>query len=81
VNVLAGDDGFAGKADDLVVAAHGFASCNRVGGDFVTGGNQAFDRNTFYSRTAEQLRARDQDVVGWVKADVIVHKRCHQCGG
>ncbi len=71
VHMLAGRDGLRGVADDLVVAAHVFARGNRACGDLVAGRHQAGDGDAFVGdgRAAEQLRARDDDVVARVDAD------------
>jgi hypothetical protein len=44
-----------------------------MGGDFVAGGDQAFDGDALDNCTTEKLGASDQDVVGGVEANVGIH--------
>jgi hypothetical protein len=65
VHMLSGRDVAAGKADDLVVAPHGFAGLDRARGDLVRRRHQAHDRDLLVEQrgAAHQLRAGDDDVV------------------
>jgi len=63
----------AGKANDLVIAAHRFARGNRSGGDFVPRWNQAAYRDVFNGGAAHQLLAGDDNIVIGVKSDMLVH--------
>ena len=71
VDVLARRDRLLGAADDLVVAAHRRAGGDRPRRDLVAGRNQADDGDAFAldARAADELAARDDDVVVRVDAD------------
>ena len=56
MNMLTRCDGLAGESDDLVIAAHRSALCDRFGRNFVARWHHAFDHDTI----ALQLRARDE---------------------
>ena len=74
MDVFSRCNGLAGKADDLVVAAHRFARGNGAGGDFVPGWNQAAYCNVFNAGAAHQLLAGDDNIVIGVKSDMLVHE-------
>ncbi len=73
VHVLAGGDGLARETDDLVVAAHRLALRDGAHRNLVARGNEAAHGNVLDDGAAEQLGARDDDVVGGVESDVRVH--------
>ena len=73
VNMLAGGNRFAGKADDLVVAAHRLAGRDGVRGDLVASRDQTLDDDTLGRRTADELRAGDEHIVLGMEADKRDH--------
>jgi hypothetical protein len=73
VYVLTSCNRLAGKADDLVVAAHGIACVQRLGGYFVARGDQAFGGDVFYFCAGDELCACYDDVVCGMES----YKRCH----
>ena len=73
--MLARSDVFRGKADDLVVAAHGVTGRDGAGGDFVARRDQTAHSDGLYRGAREQLLATDDHVIGGVEANAIVHKK------
>ena len=69
MDVLTGRDRPAGEADDLVVAAHRLARRDGAHGDLVARRDQAATGQVLDRRAAHELRARDHDIVGGMKAD------------
>jgi hypothetical protein len=71
VHMLAGGDRLFRGADDLVVAPHRRALRNRTHRDLVAGRHQADHGDAFARdrRAADELLARDHDVVGGMDAD------------
>ena len=75
VHMLARSDVFSGKADDLVVAAHGVTGRDGAGGDFVARRDQTAHSDGLYRGAREQLLAADDHVIGGMEANAIVHKK------
>ena len=73
VHMLAGLNGGAGKANDLVVTAHGLPGLNGARGHFVAGWNKAFDRHALHAGTAHELGTRNDHVIGRMKSNKNTH--------
>ncbi len=71
MHVLAGADVLAGKADDLAVAPHRFATGDRAGGDLVAGRDQADHGHAFVGerRAGHHLVAGNDHVVIGMQPD------------
>jgi hypothetical protein len=74
MHVLAGRDRLACEADDLVVAAHRLALGDGAHRDLVAGRDQAARRHALDRRAADQLAARDHDIVGGMESNEGVHR-------